>query len=98
MTIRDIFVFLVYSNPSIDSTAFYNLLKNLEHDHPQQLQVHFLFSSEADLRKARLNRELLLEFLTIKQFDREKTIVLYLRTGKLYANDHFPSARRRVSR
>jgi ring-1,2-phenylacetyl-CoA epoxidase subunit PaaE len=71
---QDIFVFLVYSNPSIDSTAFYNLLKNLEHDHPQQLQVHFLFSSEADLRKARLNRELLLEFLTIKQFDREKIL------------------------
>jgi ring-1,2-phenylacetyl-CoA epoxidase subunit PaaE len=71
---QDIFVFLVYSNPSIDSTAFYNLLKNLEHDHPQQLQVHFLFSSEADLRRARLNRELLLEFLTIKQFDREKIL------------------------
>lgn len=69
-----IFVSLIYSNPSIESTAFYNLLRNLEHDHPQQLQVHFLFSSEADLRKARLNRELLLEFLTIKQFEREKIL------------------------
>jgi ring-1,2-phenylacetyl-CoA epoxidase subunit PaaE len=73
----DIFVFLVYSNPSIQSTAFYDLLRNLEHDHPEQLQVHFLFSSESDLRKARLNRELLLELLSIKKFDREK-ILFYI--------------------
>jgi ferredoxin-NADP reductase len=71
---KDIFVFLVYSNPSIESTAFYSLFKKLENDHPHQLQVHFLFSSEADLRKARLNRELLLEFLTINQFDRDKIL------------------------
>jgi ferredoxin-NADP reductase len=71
---RDIFIFLAYSNPSIESTAFFEVLKSLEQNHPQQLQVHFLFSSEADLRKARLNRELLLEFLTINQFDREKTL------------------------
>jgi ring-1,2-phenylacetyl-CoA epoxidase subunit PaaE len=71
---RDIFVFLVYSNPSIGSAAFYDLLKELEHDHPHQLQIHFLFSSEADLRKARLNRELLLEFLTINQFNRNETL------------------------
>ncbi len=71
---RHIFIILVYSNPSVESTAFHKLLKNLEHDHPRQLLVHFLFSSEADLRKARLNRELLLEFLTINQFDREKIL------------------------
>jgi len=70
----NIFVSLIYSNPSVESTAFYKLLKTLEFDYPQQLQVHFLFSSEADLRKARLNRELLLEFLTIKQFDRKKIL------------------------
>jgi len=71
---RDIFVFLAYSNPSIESTAFYDLLRGLENNYPQQLQVHFLFSSESDLRRARLNRELLLEFLTINQFDREKIL------------------------
>jgi ring-1,2-phenylacetyl-CoA epoxidase subunit PaaE len=71
---QDVFVYLVYSNPSIAATAFYTLLKTLEHDHPRQLQVHFLFSSETDLRKARLNRELLLEFLTINQFDRKKIL------------------------
>jgi len=71
---RDIFVVLVYSNPSIESTAFYDLLKSLELNYPLQLQVNFLFSSEADLRKARLNRELLLEFLTLNQFDREKIL------------------------
>jgi ferredoxin-NADP reductase len=67
-------VFLVYSNPSIGSTAFYDLLKSLEQNHPRQLQIHFLFSSESDLRKARLNRELLLEFLAINEFDRHKTL------------------------
>jgi ferredoxin-NADP reductase len=71
---RDIFVFLAYSNPSIESTAFYDLLRGLENNYSQQLQVHFLFSSESDLRRARLNRDLLLEFLTINQFDREKIL------------------------
>jgi ferredoxin-NADP reductase len=71
---RNIFVSLIYSNPSVESTAFYELLKNFEHNNPRQFQVHFLFSTEADLRKARLNRELLLEFLTIKQFAREKIL------------------------
>ena len=69
-----IFISLIYSNPSVESTAFYNLLRSLEQDFSMQLQVHFLFSSEADLRKARLNRELLLEFLTIKQFERQKIL------------------------
>jgi ring-1,2-phenylacetyl-CoA epoxidase subunit PaaE len=70
----DIFIFLIYSNPSIETTAFYDELKSLEHHHPNQLHIDFLFSSEADLRKARLNRELLLEFLTINRFDRNKTL------------------------
>jgi ring-1,2-phenylacetyl-CoA epoxidase subunit PaaE len=69
-----IFVSLIYSNPSVESTAFYDLLRSLEHNHPRQLQIHFLFSSEADLRKARLNRELLLEILTIKKYERDKIL------------------------
>jgi ferredoxin-NADP reductase len=71
---HDIFIYLLYSNPSLESTAFYDVLKSLEHHHPRQLQVHFLFSSEADLRKARLNRDFLLEFLAISRFEREKTL------------------------
>jgi ring-1,2-phenylacetyl-CoA epoxidase subunit PaaE len=71
---HDIFVMLVYSNPSVESTAFYGLLKDLENEYPHQIRVHFLFSSEADLRKARLNRELFLEFLAINQYDRRKIL------------------------
>jgi len=69
-----VFISLVYSNTSNKSTAFYNLLRNLEENHPAQMQLHFLFSSKSDLRKARLNRELLLEFLTINTIDRQKIL------------------------
>jgi len=70
----EISIFLIYSNQSIETTAFYHDLKNLEKSHHGQLHIDFLFSSESDLRRARLNRELLLEFLAINRFDREKTI------------------------
>jgi len=69
-----IFITLVYSNVSIESTAFYELLKSLEQSHRAQLQVDFLFSSESNLRKARLNRELLLEILSIKVIDPQKIL------------------------
>ena len=67
-------VFLIYSNQSIETTAFYPELKNLELKYPRQLKIDFLYSSTSDLRKARLNRELLMEFLTIDRFDRKKTL------------------------
>ncbi len=67
-------VFLIYSNRSIESAAFYRELKKMEEHFPHQLQIDFLFSSAPDLRRARLNRELLLEFLEINRFDREKTL------------------------
>jgi ferredoxin-NADP reductase len=67
-------VFLVYSNRSIASAAFYQDLKRMESRYPQQLHINFLFSSEPDLRRARLNRELLLEFLKIERFSRGKTL------------------------
>jgi ferredoxin-NADP reductase len=70
----EISVFLIYSNQSLHSTAFYDELKRLESKHARQLHIDFLYSSESDLRRARLNRELLLEFITINQCDREKTI------------------------
>ena len=67
-------VYLIYSNASIGTTAFYEELKQMEIKFPDQLHIDFLFSSESDLRKARLNRELLLEILSIRLADREKTI------------------------
>ncbi len=41
---------------------------------PKQLQVDFLISSEANLRRARLNRDLLLELLSINQAGRNQTL------------------------
>lgn len=70
----DIFIYLIYSNPSRAAAAFYDILKELEKQHPRQLHIDFLFSSESDLRRARLNRELLLEFLTIRRYQRENTL------------------------
>jgi ferredoxin-NADP reductase len=70
----EISVFLIYSNQSVATTAFYTELRELKKKFPDQLQIDFLYSSESDLKRARLNRELLLEFLTIDKFDREKTI------------------------
>jgi ferredoxin-NADP reductase len=67
-------VFLIYSNQSVATTAFYHVLKSLESSYPGQLHIDFLFSSESDLRRARLNRELLQEFLNFYHFDREKTL------------------------
>ena len=67
-------VFLIYSNQSIHTTVFYQQLQQLESTYKKTLRIHFLFSSIADLRRARLNRELLLEFLTINHFDRNKTL------------------------
>jgi len=70
----DISVYLIYSNRSRETTAFYHELQRLKLCHPDQLHIDYLFSSESDLRKARLNRDLLLEFLKIKHFNREKTL------------------------
>jgi ferredoxin-NADP reductase len=69
-----IFIYLIYSNQSVASTAFYDELKQLSHKFPKRLQIDFLFSSESDLRRARLNRDLLIELLKINEFDRDKTL------------------------
>jgi ring-1,2-phenylacetyl-CoA epoxidase subunit PaaE len=71
----EISVFLIYSNQSPEATAYYAILKQMERYFPDQLVIHFLFSSTSDLKKARLNRDLLLEMITIDAFDRKKTLI-----------------------
>lgn len=70
----DISVFLIYSNQSVETTAYYQELNQLLQKFSGRLHLDFLFSSESDLRRARLNRDLLIEFLKINQFDRERTL------------------------
>ncbi len=67
-------VFLIYSNRSPESTAFYKELRRLARRNADRLHIDFLFSSESDLSKARLNRDLMLELLKTDRFDREKTL------------------------
>jgi ferredoxin-NADP reductase len=66
-------VYLFYSSPSVGNTAYYGELIKTEHQFPERLTLNFLFSTSADLRRARLNRELLLDFLKVNTADREKT-------------------------
>jgi ring-1,2-phenylacetyl-CoA epoxidase subunit PaaE len=67
-------LFLIYSNQSVETTAFYQELQQMVLKFPDHLHIDFLYSSESDLRRARLNPDLLIEFLKINQFDREKTL------------------------
>ena len=60
-------VVLTYSSPSATAAPYYEELRKLEHQHPQQLRIYFAFSSNANLRRARLNREFLLELLRDNQ-------------------------------
>ena len=70
----EISVFLIYSNQSVETTAFYQELQQTVFHSRGRLHIDFLYSSESDLRRARLNPDLLMEFLKINQFDRKKTL------------------------
>ncbi|MDP4212717.1 MAG: iron-sulfur cluster-binding domain-containing protein [Bacteroidota bacterium] len=67
-------VFLIYSNQSPQAAVFHDQLQKLERQYEKKFRAHFLFSSMADLRRARLNRELMLEFLAIHQFEKDRTL------------------------
>ena len=55
---------LIYSNASPEKTIFRTSLEALAMNHPEQLQVEFLYSNSPNLGKARLYRELLLLLLS----------------------------------
>jgi len=54
---------LIYSNHHPESTAFFQELLALQKQHAGRLHIHFLFSVSPDLRKARLNPDLLSGFM-----------------------------------
>lgn len=56
-------VVLIYSNASKEKAIFRKALEALERQYPQRLHIEFLYSNAANLGKARLYRELLLQFL-----------------------------------
>lgn len=59
----EIKVVLIYSNHSKEDTIFYNALQRLQLQHPEQLQVEWLFSNAFDHTKSRLGNWLLGELL-----------------------------------
>lgn len=56
-------VVLIYSNASREKVLFREHLEALAKQHPQRLHIEFLYSDAPDLLRARLYRELLLQFL-----------------------------------
>ncbi|RYZ23100.1 MAG: iron-sulfur cluster-binding domain-containing protein [Chitinophagaceae bacterium] len=54
---------LVYSSHDPGSALFIPVLRQLADAHPGRFALHLLFSTDPDLRRARLNRPLLLELL-----------------------------------
>jgi ferredoxin-NADP reductase len=60
---NNIDVVLVYSNASMQKTIFFNELKSLEQKFPDRFHIEFLFSNNVELSKARLHRNLIIQFL-----------------------------------
>jgi ring-1,2-phenylacetyl-CoA epoxidase subunit PaaE len=56
-------IVLIYSNASPEKTVFLNELKMLEQKFKQRFHANFLFSNILDLSKARLHRNLIIDFL-----------------------------------
>lgn len=69
-----IHVLLIYSNSSERTAAYYGQLVQLEIQFSERFHIHFLFSSSADLLRARLNRDLFFEFLYTDNIDIDKTL------------------------
>jgi ferredoxin-NADP reductase len=70
----EIQVYLIYSNRSPGTMAFGEELNQLRIKFPEKLYIDFLYSSESDLRRARLNTDLLLDILSAARFDRNRTL------------------------
>lgn len=64
-----IHVLLIYSNVSKTSAVYDEQLMQLEATFKNRMHAHFLFSSSADLLRARLNRDLFFEFLFKEKID-----------------------------
>ncbi|MEO6070168.1 MAG: iron-sulfur cluster-binding domain-containing protein [Chitinophagaceae bacterium] len=68
-------VVLVYSNHSIDATAFYDALNYWQIQYSPQFTIHYVFSTDSDLHKAHLNRDYLFSLLSIYRIEKEKTLL-----------------------
>lgn len=71
-------ILLIYSNRSPETTIFYESLKELQKFFPGRLQVFFLFSTAADLSRARLNVNLLQQLFGMQDIARFRSQLFYL--------------------
>lgn len=71
-------VVLIYSNASPGKTIFYEQLQQLELLFPRTFKLHFLFSNNPDLKKARLNKELLIEMVDDHAVAKKDEILFYI--------------------
>ena len=56
-------VTLIYSNHSLQESMFYTALTRLQSQFPDTLQIEFIFSSDKDIYRAHLHKDLLYSFL-----------------------------------
>jgi len=73
-----IHVVLIYSNASPGKTVFLNDLKTLEKKFPNRLKIKFLWSNIVDLSKARLHRNLIIDFLNELSSADFETLLFYI--------------------
>jgi len=69
---------LIYSNASPEKTIFLHQLKHLQKTFAFRFHIEFLFSNILELSRARLHRELLLEFLAGYSVPDSKEILFYI--------------------
>lgn len=69
-SVQKVKIILVYSNHSKETTAYYQRLVDLKSRFPERFTLIFLFSRTANLKTARLNRDLLLDILNEMDADR----------------------------
>ncbi|MGZ5190273.1 MAG: flavin reductase family protein [Flavisolibacter sp.] len=74
----DVNVVLIYSNASPAQTIFYEQLQKLEYEFPKTFRLHFLFSINPELTKARLNKELLIELVKEYAVIEKEEILFYI--------------------
>jgi ferredoxin-NADP reductase len=71
-------IVLIYSNRKESDTIFYNQLQSLQHQHQQQLQIHFLFSHYNDVHRSRLSNWLLQHLLKTYLLTKKQKAMFYL--------------------
>jgi ring-1,2-phenylacetyl-CoA epoxidase subunit PaaE len=71
-------VVLIYSNASPAKTVFYHELKQLQEMFPENFHPQFLFSNTPDLHMARLNRELLIAFVSMYSKTQKDESLFYI--------------------